>query len=660
MTDSSPNQRLIRALGAGLPIAWFCVIAAVACVSLVPNRILHTQASDLANHVRHTWEFGLAVREGQFPPLIAPALNAGQRIPLFQYYTGTAYLVPGMLSAAGLDPYTAIRFAILLTMSAAGWFSYLACLRLRASWMAAIVASTAFELFPFFGVDLLNRGAFPEVIAGYTTSLLFLTMLCLVQARGKRDSRIWVYLTGLTWAYFIPIHPIQSLLCGALITMLVASYALFDLADRERASTVASKLVGALAIGAIGSAWFWWPIVRDYDALRIVPHGQFGDAGLDNLRLLLLPWHRDIWGIPGWAPQLGLHCFLASALAMLWFRRTRALGALAGLSVLVIVCLIRWHSSVSLLDQLFKPLQWTYRLLIPAAFATTISLVLVVEAIGDAWRHGRQWRILCMLIVGYTLTLAVFYFAHQSTGYEAFGSKRVIQTQFMAPNSEYYALRGVDFRKLEIVHDQMLVTSRDFTIPLEGYPFDIRLVLRELDPAAEVLVLVDGARDRGVTRTVSHDGHTLTLTVHLVPQVGHATSANHVLRFESAQACQVLDLAFHIDGDLQDSVVRIPDSLAILSSGTNTLLRVDVASGKEGLYQLPFTYLPSNGHWVNGVRVGAGSVDRFMTVVPLAAGENLVRIETRPTRPAQAGLLALFAVPLFWAAARAISTRRRQ
>ena len=65
------------------------------------HRIQSTQANDLANHVRHVHEYHLALRERQFPPLVAPSLNGGTRIPLFQYYSGTAYLVPGVIAWAG-------------------------------------------------------------------------------------------------------------------------------------------------------------------------------------------------------------------------------------------------------------------------------------------------------------------------------------------------------------------------------------------------------------------------------------------------------------------------------------------------------------------------------------------------------------------------------
>src|SRR5436309_346750 len=95
---------------------------------LLPReRILATQADDLVHHVRHVHEYRLALAEGQFPPLVAPALDRGARVPVFQYYSNTGYLIPGVLALLGAGPYTALKISVFLHLLAAGGFVYLAC-----------------------------------------------------------------------------------------------------------------------------------------------------------------------------------------------------------------------------------------------------------------------------------------------------------------------------------------------------------------------------------------------------------------------------------------------------------------------------------------------------------------------------------------------------
>src|SRR4051812_33207135 len=104
---------------------WFAAVALLCCLPLLPgDRILTTQANDLANHMRLVYECSLALREGQVPPLVAPALEGHARVPVFQYYSGTAYLIPGVLTVLGLTPYAALKLVVFLHLVASGAFVY--------------------------------------------------------------------------------------------------------------------------------------------------------------------------------------------------------------------------------------------------------------------------------------------------------------------------------------------------------------------------------------------------------------------------------------------------------------------------------------------------------------------------------------------------------
>jgi hypothetical protein len=68
----------------GAPFVLFGLVAWFVSLPLGSPDIMNTQSNDLANHIRHVHEYGLALREGQWLPLVAPTLNGSTRIPLFQ------------------------------------------------------------------------------------------------------------------------------------------------------------------------------------------------------------------------------------------------------------------------------------------------------------------------------------------------------------------------------------------------------------------------------------------------------------------------------------------------------------------------------------------------------------------------------------------------
>ena len=65
----APRSRLRPALLLGL---WFAAVAAYSCYPVLRPRtkVLATLANDLANHVRHVYEYGLALKERQLPPVV--------------------------------------------------------------------------------------------------------------------------------------------------------------------------------------------------------------------------------------------------------------------------------------------------------------------------------------------------------------------------------------------------------------------------------------------------------------------------------------------------------------------------------------------------------------------------------------------------------------
>lgn len=638
--------------------AWFVALALSACLPVArTRRVLVTQANDLAHHARHAYEFGLALREGQVPPLVAPEMDGRIRVPVFQYYSLTAYALPGTAVALlRMHPYEALKLSIFLHVLAAGVFAYKSARALGVGRAAAIVAGTAYELFPFAGVDLFGRGAYSEFTALEATPLVFYLALKVVQSARPRApagtapaaaapapprARLWFCLASLAWAYFIPLHPVQTVLCGGLVFVLLAAHSLLDLKTTWRGP---AAVLGTIVCGSLASAWFWVPVARDYADLRITPHAGFFDAGLASFPVLLWPVYREmLWRL--WAPQLGLHfAVAAAAVLVLWPRPGRAIGAIAALSLVAIIVLIRWYDSVPYAAQLLKPLQWTYRLLVPAALAGTVCLALAFDAIHRRL-SGAGGLALYVIVLAYVVGISPWYFAGRGRQY---GTPRdeVLSPHYVAVNTTgSYVLRGTDYARLGLVKPPSLLnTGVRLPIPGEGYRTEIRLVLRTDAGAAsaagsevrpDVDVLIDTAKNPGVSKTWI-DG-ALHLGFSIMPHVGHV-AGNKALRFVSSPPetrWRVQDVTFHSAADPSGWVCRVPEVARRTRDGKRLRYNIEVAPGKAGLYQLPVCHLPSNTMEVNGNPLSPlPMVNRAMVVAPLREGVNDVQIRTRPAAAA--------------------------
>jgi hypothetical protein len=628
-----------------LPLAWFLLVGASCCLPLLPDNILQTIDNDLANHVRHTYEYGLALKQHQFPPLVAPTLNGDERIPLFQYYSGTGYLVSGLLSALGVDAYFAIKLTIMLHLAAGGFFSYLACRRLGIRSVAAFAAGTAFELFPFVGIDLFVRGAYPEILACSVLPLLLYLVIGLAQARGRRPILAKLCATAVAWAYFLAIHPIQAVLGSVLVMALGCVYAILDETDRpfRQRWRGPAAIFGSAALALVGTLWFWWPIMRDYSALRVVhQYNFFADVGLNHLAVLLWPGYRAVDSVtPYWAPQLGLHFLVAAAIVLVAARRARAIAIASALILIAIVIVIRWHGHIPLADQLFEPLQWSYRLLVPAALVGMLCIGFALDTIARRFPDMRGGLVLGVC-VGYVLALGIPYFADRGKIYLTFGSEGATSRAHVSVNADYYGLRGSDFRDLGLIQNSSLPVGIDIALAAAAPSFHIRLVLRAPTSRSSLRVLVDGRPVLGAT--TRRVGRTATVQFGVRPiTTVTASTGNRTIHFDPAvpgEVWRVVDVSFHPDGDPAGQWIRLPR--AIVPGGAKSATwRIDVPRGKAGLYQLPVLYVPNNVQFVNGHSAAEASSDRFMTIVRLRGGENMVRFETHPSPLGVVGLIVL-------------------
>ncbi len=594
--------------------ALHALIAFLLVAPLLPARVLVT--GDLHNHVRHVHEAGLALAQGQLPPLVAPQLN-DQRLRLFQLYSGTAFLLPGALTFA-TDAYTAFRLSIFLASLAAALALRALLLQLFPDEAAALVGAVAFQLASFPTHDLLKRGSLTEWLA------LQLAVLALAAATRLMvaSAPAWPFaLTVAALALFLPCHPLQTVLLGATGAGLLLLHAA-DLRRQGGRPRLDLPLVAGLC-GLGSCAWFWLPILRHWGALKMTTWrgASAWVSAYTSLDVLLWPWARGVEPAPAWTPQLGAPLALGLLLATLagaWRHgRVLAGAALGGWALLLLTASPPWLNHrhpwlVSLLG--LNRLQYSYRLLLPATLLASVCL-----AWSWSWLRRRAgWRpawVTTVAVAGVVLhALPYVWGTSASARRYALSLDELLAPTFEAPNSSFYGLVGADYRRLGWTGPRGLRLREELPLPQAGLPFEARLEtplpLAELRGEAEGRALV-------VARRLEADLAAYEFAV--------TPSRTFRIRFEGPAALDVAALRFKPQGDTR--WLALPSRVDVLAT-SGTAWRARVTAERAGPVQLPVAYFPGDRVTVDGHPAPQASQDRFLVVAELRAGANLVEVET--------------------------------
>jgi hypothetical protein len=631
--ETAPGHRALRwglALHLGLA-AWLVA-------PLLPERVLVTQ--DLSNQVRHVFEAAAALREGQFPPLVAPFLNE-RRLRLFQLYSGTAYILPGSLALA-VDAYTALRLT-LFGLSAGAGLALARTLRRHLgcdAWAAALGAA-AFQLASFPTLDLLNRGSLTEWSALQLAALTLSAALALLESRGRAAGLFLATTSAL--AAFIGCHPLQTLLLGAALALIVGARTV-DLRRGGGRPRLGRVLLAAVCAGGL-TAWFWLPIVRHWDAQQMTTWrgAQAWASAYTSLEMVFWPWARAAPQIPGWSPQYGAPLVLGLA-GLTWLVLRRRVTGLLPIAVVVAAWTLLlltptppWlnrHHPDWVLALGLRRLQYSYRLLIPAS---------LFGALAVGWFSGRAWadvRPRVRALAG-ALALAALW-AHSwpyvwrakltpdgAPRYEL-SVAELTGPGFRAPDSSFYGLVGSDYARLDWIRGGHLALGQDCALPRAGLPFDVRLVLARGAPPLRVEVEGEAVR---VARRELRDRALVEFRV--------TPRRRFVIRFTSAGPQPASRLRFRPLGDRD--WLDLPERIERLDA-PGPAWRARVEAAQAGVHQLPVAHFPTDRVTVNGAPAAQASVDRYLVVATLPAGESVVQVTTRGDP--QANGLSLLALAL--------------
>jgi hypothetical protein len=452
-----------------------------------------------------------------------------------------------------------------------------------------------------------------------------------------------MFLLAAAWAYFVPIHPVQSLYAGGL----VAGLAFWHCYWTSRDWGLVRNLAASYLLGTLLCSWFWLPVVLDYGHVKMIGHLTFENRFF-TWPALLWPWYRATPGEDGWAIQIGLHFVLAALVTLLVRPSLRDVKWLS--AVLFVLCLVIVVDlqPVAIVQRLFRPLQWNYRLLIPCALLGAICLGRAFSLL-DALNHFRTAANVCrvVLLLAIVATSSLYFIPSYLGIHHAPAPKAVahaLSADFKPFNSSLYSQFGTDYRSLGWCTDGRLAVNEGHPLAREGMPFEFTMALESDRDLGSLRVLV--GKEPGLYALERAAAGTWRLRGLVVPPRGRM-AADRDVRFElpgDGGPVRIRACAFRAVGEGQEWF-RLPDSVRPLRRGYLARYCITVPGGQPGLYQVPVNFLPTMTIRVNGLEVPQSSLDANMLVVPLLGGENLVEVATLP-HPVALGFMA--AVVLFW------------
>ena len=308
--DSFPAPRRRRTLAG--PLLLFALFGAF--------YVIPPQGADRIQHLSAIMEARDALREGQFPPRVAPQMAEGRRYPLFQFYGNFPYGLSGALSLLpGVDAYHAWRIVTFLSVTCAGFFAYRCSLSLTRQVWPSIVAGVVFVASPYLSTDFRARFAYTEAVS---FCLLPAVLYYSLRAFATPRSRGAIVAGGVAWALVALSHNITYLYASALVGLFFLSCAGMHLRKYVRRMLRVGACYGA------GLLLVLWYIAPQLQVLRFII------IAVDNTGATPI-------GTTTWAP---LYALLSPVLTISpTARNTPYLGVQVGWPVLAGVVLATYH-----------------------------------------------------------------------------------------------------------------------------------------------------------------------------------------------------------------------------------------------------------------------------------------------------------------------------
>lgn len=220
-------------------------------------------------HVARAANYAVAIRQGHFPPRIAPTFANGYGYPVFNFHYPLLNILSAPLILIGLHPEIAVKFWVLFFWIAFWVGSYLLCKEVTRNTTSSLVGLSVLLLSPYWYSLVYVRGAYGELLA-IATIVWFLFLV--EKNRKLKEENKYLNLIRITVGTFLLLaHNIYAVLFFPILSL----YSLYRLGKSKYLQTFFELfLSGGL------STFFWFPAV--FEKKYVVYESKFSAFYLDH------------------------------------------------------------------------------------------------------------------------------------------------------------------------------------------------------------------------------------------------------------------------------------------------------------------------------------------------------------------------------------------
>lgn len=226
-------------------------------------------------------QMALSIREGQFPPRLAPDLSYGLGFPIFNHYAPTAYWIATLFHLMGMPVVMALKFTFLLSVLLAFTAMFL-LLRGNFKFFPSLIGAVTYVSSLWFAIEIFTRGNLAEC----WFLAIFPFALYLLAANAKRLSNTLMVLTAVAISFTLTAHNVLSLLA-------IALFCVYIFINKNR-----KRNILALILGGLFASYFLIPAIFELSLTQASQIAKLANYK-DHFLCINQVWSSPVWEFGG-------------------------------------------------------------------------------------------------------------------------------------------------------------------------------------------------------------------------------------------------------------------------------------------------------------------------------------------------------------------------